>query len=371
MSAEDSDKPDPSWDERVTQTVIRLSLLAVLVFWCLRIMSPFINPIIGGIVITIAVQTPYAKLTRALGGRPRIAAAVMATLALLVVIVPSISLGANLVETASDLSGELSDRHISVPPPPEKVADWPVVGERLYRGWLSASQNLEAALMKLVPYLKDAGLWLVSTVGNVGRGVFMFVVAVVIAGALLPYGERAAALARRAASIVARDRGPELVELTAASIHSVTRGVLGVALIQSLLAGLGMLVAGVPAVGIWTLLILMLAVMQLPPMIVILPIIFYLFWTSSTWVAVLFTIWGVVVGMSDNVLKPLLMGKGSKIPMLVLFIGSLGGFISSGILGLFMGAIVLSIGYTLFMAWVQGPTQTEADAATAATEIHS
>jgi len=369
MSNEDSARRDGRWEARVTQTVIRLSLLALLAFWCLRIMMPFINPIIGGIVIAIAVQGPYVRLTRALGGRPRIASVVLVTLALLVVIVPSIALGANLVETATGLTGQLEDHPIAVPPPPQQVADWPVIGERLYQGWLGASQNLEAALMKLAPYLKDAGLWLVSTAGNVGRGVFMFVVAIVIAGALLPYGDRAAALARRAASIVAGDRGPELVALAASCVHSVTRGVIGVAVIQSLLAGLGMLIVGVPAVGIWTLLILLLAVMQLPPMIVILPIIIYVFSTSSTWVAILFTIWGVVVGASDNVLKPLLMGKGSQIPMLVLFIGSLGGFISSGILGLFVGAIVLSLGYTLFMVWVESSTRTQDDAATAATEF--
>jgi predicted PurR-regulated permease PerM len=371
MTAKDSSATDRAWQERVTQTVIRLSLLALLVFWCLRIMSPFVNPIIGGVVIAIALQTPYAKLTRVLGGRPRVAAAVMVTLALLIMIVPSIALGANLVKTATELSGEFAERQIVVPSPPEQVADWPLIGERLYNGWLGASQNLEAALMKLLPYLKDAGLWLVSTVGNVGLGLLLFVVAIVIAGALLPYGERAAALARRAASIVAGDRGPELVALAASSVHSVTRGVIGVALIQSLLAGLGMLIVGVPAVGIWSLLILMLAVMQLPPMIVILPVIFYVFSTSSTWVGILFTIWGVLIGVSDNVLKPLLMGKGSTIPMLVLFIGSLGGFIASGILGLFIGAIVLSLGYTLFMAWVRDSAPDGTDPATAATEIHS
>lgn len=371
MSGDDSAAPNQAWENRVTQTVIRLSLLALLAFWCLRIMSPFINPIVGGIVIAIAVQTPHAKLTRAFGGRPRIAAAAMVTVALLTLIVPAIALGANLVETASELSGEFGSREIVVPPPPEAVANWPVIGERLYHWWLTASQNLEAVLVKLAPYLKDAALWLVGTVGDVGRGLFMFVIAIVIAGALLPYGQRAAEFARRTASIVAGKRGPELAALAASSVHSVTRGVIGVALIQSVLAGLGMLVVGVPAAGIWTLLVLMLALMQLPPMIVIVPVIFYVFSTSSTAVGIIFTIWGVMVGASDNVLKPLLMGRGSTVPMLVLFIGSLGGFIAAGLLGLFTGAIVLSLGYTVFMAWVEGTTVEDADAATAPTEIHS
>jgi predicted PurR-regulated permease PerM len=113
-----------------------------------------------------------------------------------------------------------------------------------------------------------------------------------------------------------------------------------------------MLVVGVPGAGLWTLLILILAVMQLPPMLVLIPVIVYVFSTSPTWVAIVFTIWAALIGLSDNVLKPLLMGRGSSVPMLVLFMGSLGGFISSGILGLFVGAVVLSLGYTVFLAWI-------------------
>jgi predicted PurR-regulated permease PerM len=210
--------------------------------------------------------------------------------------------------------------------------------------WLGASQNLESALIKLGPQLKDIGLWLVSTMGDMGMGLVMFVVSIIIAG----------------------ERGPGLAELAASSVQSVTRGVLGVALIQSLLAGLGMLVVGVPAAGLWTLLILILAVMQLPSMLVLIPVIIYVFSTSSTVVAVLFTIWAVLIGLSDNVLKPLLMGQGSSVPMLVLFMGSLGGFMVSGILGLFVGAVVLSLGYTVFMAWIDEVD--DEDVATTATD---
>jgi predicted PurR-regulated permease PerM len=295
---------------------------------------------------------------------------VLTLIALLILIVPSIILGASLVDTAATLSGELDAKDLAVPPPPAGVADFPLVGERLYEGWFAASQNLEAALVKLAPHLKNAGLWLLSTVGDLGRGLVMLLLAILIAGVLLPFGRRGAAFARRAASSVAGRRGPELASLAASSVQSVTRGILGVAIIQSLLAGLGMLVVGVPAAGLWSLLILILAVMQLPAMIVIIPIIFYVFSTSSIAASVLFAIWGVLVGLSDNVLKPLLMGRGSSVPMLVLFMGSVGGFIASGILGLFVGAVVLSLGYTIFMAWIEGSAVDEEDAATAPTEVH-
>jgi len=350
-SSEDTDD-DRDFDKRVMRAAVRLSLLALLVFWCLRILGPFINPILGGVVIAIAVQTPYAKLTGLVGNRPKLAAALLVLVALIVLIVPTITLGASLVDSTAGLSDDFQHDQIQVPPPPDTVAEWPLIGDRLHAVWLGASQNLESALVKLAPYLKDVGVWLVSTVGDLGLGLLLFIVAIFIAGALLPNGERASELARKVAFLIAGKRGPQMAKLAASSIRSVTRGVLGVAVIQSLLAGLGMLVVGVPAAGLWTLLILILAVMQLPSTIILIPVIFYVFSTSSTLVAIVFAVWSVLVGLSDNVLKPLLMGHGSAVPMLVLFMGSLGGFMAGGILGLFVGAVILSLGYTVFMAWI-------------------
>lgn len=369
MTEREEAKQDREFDKRVMRAAVRLSLLALLVFWCLKILAPFINPILGGIVIAIAVRTPFAKLTHLLGERPKLAAALLVGVALVVLIIPTVSLGANLVDSTADVSDDLLHDKIELPAPPESIADWPIVGERLHALWSSASENLESALVKLAPYLKDVGVWLVSTVGDLGVGVVMFVVAILIAGALLPNGERAAKLAERVAYIIAGPRGPMLAGLAADSIQSVTRGVIGVAVIQSLLAGLGMLVVGVPGAGLWTLMILILAVMQLPAMLVLIPVVIYVFSTSSTVVAVLFTIWAALVGLSDNVLKPLLMGRGSSVPMLVLFMGSLGGFMAGGILGLFVGAVILSLGYTIFMAWVDEAQIGDDDLADAATEI--
>jgi len=370
MAASGDTEDDRGFDRRVMQTAVRLSLLALLVFWCLRILGPFINPILGGVVIAIAVQTPYRKLTGIVGGRPKLAAALLVFIALLVLIVPTITLGASLVDSTANLSDDFKHDALTVPPPPAAIADLPVVGDRLHALWLGASQNLETALVKLAPYLKDVGVWLVSTVGDLGLGLLMFIVAIFIAGALLPNGARGTELARKVAFLVAGQRGPKMVELAASSVRSVTRGVLGVAVIQSLLAGLGMLLVGVPAAGLWTLMILILAVMQLPSTIILIPVIFYVFSTSSTLVAILFAVWSIAVGLSDNVLKPLLMGRGSAIPMLVLFMGSLGGFMAGGILGLFVGAVILSLGYTVFMSWIDEAHVDDEGAATAQTEIN-
>lgn len=368
MTTSKSRDEERAFDARMVRAAVRLSLLALLVYWCLEILSPFLNPILGGVVIAVAVRTPYTKLTRVLGGRAKLAAALMVVMALVVLIVPTLSLGASLADSTAGLSDDLLHDKIEVPTPSDSIAELPIVGERLHEAWLTASQNLESALVKLAPYLKDVGVWLVSTVGDLGMGVLMFVVAILIAGALLPNGDRAARLADRVAFIIAGPRGSKLVGLAADSVQSVTRGVIGVAVIQSLLAGLGMLVVGVPGAGLWTLMILILAVMQLPSMLVLIPVIIYVFSSSSTVVAVLFTIWAALVGLSDNVLKPLLMGRGSSVPMLVLFLGSLGGFMAGGILGLFVGAVILSLGYTIFMAWVD-EADLDDQSGTAATEI--
>jgi predicted PurR-regulated permease PerM len=333
MAHQSSHDEDGAFQRRITELVIRLSLLGLLVFLCLRVLHPFINPLIGGIVIAIALHTPHEKLTATFGGRKALASVALVGVILLALIIPAIALGASMVETAADLSDDFDPSQIVVPPPPESVAEWPVVGQRIHDTWLAASQNLESVLVKLGPHLKDAALWIVETVGDLGWGLLMFIVAIVIGGALLPVKAQGASTARRIGTIVAGAQGPELVELVGASVQSVIRGV-------------------VPGAGLWALLILILAVMQLPTLLVLLPVILYVFSMDSTTTAVLFTVWALLVGASDNVLKPLLMGRGSKTPMLVLFMGSLGGFIAGGVLGLFVGAVVLSIGYTVFTAWL-------------------
>lgn len=332
---------------------MRLTLLGLLVYLCFRIIEPFVTTVVWGVIIAIATLTPYKRLVRLVGGRPKLAGGLMIVLGLLLLILPTIALGANVVETASNLSTDFEGKTFEVPPPPASVEGWPIIGGTLYELWTAASQNLEAALERFTPQLKELGVWLVSSMGHLGVSLFMFIVAIVIAGVLLPYAERATAFARRVATIVTGERGAELVALSAASVRSVTRGILGVALIQSILAGLGMLAAGVPAAGVWTLLVLLVAIVQLPTLLILAPVAIYVFSVNSMTVAVLFAIWSGIVGLSDNVLKPLLMGRDSGVPTLVIFLGAIGGFVLEGIIGLFVGAVALSVGYTLFTSWLE------------------
>ena len=197
------------------------------------------------------------------------------------------------------------------------------------------------------------GSWALEAGASAGFGIVVFALSIVLAGVLLASGEPAADAARRIAERLVPDRGAEIVALAGGTVQSVTRGILGTAFIQSFLAGIGLLAAGVPAAGLWALLVLLFAVVQLPPLLVLVPIIVWVFASKSTGVAVLFAIWSTAVGASDNVLKPLLLGRGSDVPMAVIFIGAIGGFMRAGLIGLFVGAVVLAVGHNLFKWWLE------------------
>jgi predicted PurR-regulated permease PerM len=344
---------DRAFFTRALETSIRIGLILFLVVWCFLIARPFLELIIWGIVLAIATQPSYAALCRAMGGRGALAAVVLVVGSLLVLIIPSVLLTTNLVESAAQLAEKVDAGALEIPPPPARVADWPIVGDQAHAFWTAASRNLDAALDPLHPQLKAVGRWVLGSGASAGFGLVVFALSIVVAGMLLASGESAVDAARRVAERLVPERGEEFVTLAGDTVQSVTRGILGTAVIQAFLAGLGMLLAGVPAFGLWTLLVLLLAVVQLPTLIVLVPIIVWVFASNSTGVAVLFAIWGVAVGVSDNILKPLLLGRGSDIPMVVIFIGAIGGFMRAGIIGLFVGAVVLAVAYNLLRWWLE------------------
>jgi predicted PurR-regulated permease PerM len=189
----------------------------------------------------------------------------------------------------------------------------------------------------------------------------VFVASILVAAAFLANHESVRAGMLRMCRRLAGDHGEEMLDLTVQTIRSVTVGVLGIAMIQALAGGIGMYAVGIPATGVWTLVILILAIAQLPPWLVLLPMIIYVFSYESTTVAVIFMIWSLVVSFADMVLKPLLLGRGVKVPMLAILLGAIGGMIMSGIMGLFVGAVVLALGYKLFQLWLVGGDPEEVD----------
>jgi predicted PurR-regulated permease PerM len=348
------------------EATIRIGILVLLVAWCFDIVRPFIIPIVWGIIIAIGTYPAFLSLRRRLGGRGVLSATLITLLGLLILIVPTVMLSGTLIDSAHGLAKGLQQGTIAVPSPPESVKSWPVVGEALDGYWRQASQNLAATAAKIAPQLKAAGSWLLSTAAGAGFGILKFVIAIVISGVLLANAEAGGRTAYAISTRLAGQKGAEFAKLAEVTVRSVTRGILGVALIQSLLIGLGFLVMGIPGAGLWALLCLILSIIQIGPFPVVLPVLFYVFSTADTGPAVVFLIWSLFAGSVDNILKPILLGRGVDVPMAVIFIGAIGGFIASGIIGLFVGAVVLVVGYKLFQAWLYDQTGTGASTPPAA-----
>jgi len=334
------------------EIAINLLLIFLVVAWCMRILAPFVSLITWGAVIAIAIYNPFLKLRNALGGRKGLAVALFTLIGLSVVIVPAWMFAESMIEGSSQFAEEVSSGTFHLPSPSEKVKGWPLVGEKVYVAWSDAAADLGKWLHKYPSQVKNTIGVILSKATGLGVGVIQFILSILIAAMFLSSAESAAAAMKRLANRLTRDKGEEMLNLAVMTVRSVAVGVLGIAFIQAMLAGVGLLIANVPAAGLWALLVLILAIAQLPPILVLLPIIFYVFSAESTGIAVFFLIWSILVSSSDMVLKPLMLGRGVEAPMLVILLGAIGGMITSGIVGLFVGAVVLALGYILFQAWV-------------------
>jgi predicted PurR-regulated permease PerM len=334
------------------ESAIRIGMIALLAFWCYKIVEPFVVPISWGLIIAVAAYPLYSRLERVLSGRRKLAATLFTLLALALLITPTVMLGTSLADSAQKLATTLTDGSVKVPPPSQSVAQWPLIGERLYAFWSLASQNLQQALKTIAPQLEALGKWLLAAGASTGLGVLQFAISILIAGVLVANAEGGTAIARRIAIRFAGSRGGEFAIIAGKTVRSVAQGVLGVAAIQALLAGIGLLFMGVPGAGLWAVLVLLLAIVQLPPLLILGPIVVYVFYVSDTIPAVLFAIWSLFVSTSDTFLKPMLLGRRLQTPMLVILIGAIGGMLLSGVIGLFVGSVILALGFELFMAWL-------------------
>jgi len=358
-----SERPthEKSHVDRAVEVFIHVGLIFLLAAACLSILKPFIAVVAWGLIIAIAGYPGYWWLKKMLGGRNGLASILFTILLLSVLIVPIALLARPLVEAVQTLAVQLHDETIAIPPPPPRIATWPIIGKPLSELWGLASNNLSGAVRSLAPQLKEAATGLFSAAAGVGMGVLQFLVSILVAGFLLANAGQGARVSRKFAIQLFGNKGAEFEALAGATVRSVTTGILGVALIQSLFAGLGFLVVQLPGAGLWALVFLIAAVLQIGSLTLI-PAVIYVFATTSTVKAVAFLVWCMVVALMDNVLKPLLLGRGVPVPIVVVFLGAIGGFFAIGIIGLFVGPIVLSVGYKLFLAWLDKDIELEADA---------
>lgn len=338
--------------DNMVESALRIGLIFVLLFWSYQLISPFLIPILWGAIIAVALMPVVLKLKALLGGRHATAATLVTLLGVALLVAPTIILSDSIVGSVQTVATQFEQGDIDIPKPPPEVAEWRFIGEPIHQIWTLASENLEAALQQIEPQLKATGSWLLSQIASSLVSVLMFVISIIVAGLFMAKADTVVPAVKRMATRLVGDQGSEWVDLSGATVRSVVQGVLGVAVIQAFLAGIGLFVMDVPAAGLWTVLVLLLAIMQLPPILILGPIIAYVFSYADTTPAVIFAVWSVMTSFADTVLKPLLMGRGLDVPMPVILMGAIGGMLMNGIIGLFSGAVVLAIWYKLFGVWL-------------------
>lgn len=339
---------------KVIEMILQIGLAFGLIVWCFLIIKPFIMVAIWGLVIAVALHPFYAWMRNKLGNRKKLAAILVTAFVLILLLIPVFFMGKTMYEGITSLRAFLEAEHYTLPPPQDNIKDWPLIGKPLFDFWQAASTNLSDTILQFRPQITEFLKWLVTNVTNAGVGIIMFVISILIAGFFLYISDSGTKFANEISQKLAGQRGPSLVNTAGVTIRSVTKGILGVALIQSILIGLGFFAAGIPGAGLWTVLCFLLGVAQIGAFPIIIPVIIYAFLNKTTFVAIALTVWLIAIGPVDNILKPILLGRGSNLPMLVIFLGAIGGFLMSGIIGLFVGAVVLAIGYNLFMDWLKG-----------------
>ena len=352
-------KPDLELERRLSgrllDVLIRAGLVVALAVLCYQIFSPFIALMAWALILAVTLYPAHQKLARKTGGKQGLAATVLVLSGIVLIVVPTALLMFELGDSVHQFIASLRDHTLQIPAPPSSIADWPIVGKKLHALWSQAHTDLPTVMQSLQPKLGDFAKSALAIVAATGVALLLFLASFIIAGIVMAFGESGARSTRAIFDrIVGTGRGEEFAKLSTATIRSVALGVLGVAFIQAIVIGLLLMIAGVPFAGLLALIVLVLGIAQVPALVVTLPAIVYI-WMSGdygTAAAVLHTVLLFVGGMLDNVLKPLLLGRGVDAPMVVILLGALGGLATHGILGMFVGATLLALGYQIFMWWV-------------------
>ena len=350
------DRKDLSGRDQLTASfidvAIRLGVLGLLIYWSLVLVRPFISIVIWSVVLTVALYPVYHWMMLRLGGRRRLAAALITILTLLIIIGPATWLASGLVESFQMISERIDLSTLSIPPPSKTVQSWPLIGEPIYQFWDLASTNFKAAFGTIAPQLKPLGSSLLRIGADTGVGIIKFLISIIIAGFLFSPAPLLINAINQFARRLNQKRGDEFVNLAGTTIRSVSRGVIGISVLQALLAGVGLMIAGVPYASLITFAVLIFGIVQIGPAIILIPIVIWSWTTMESTAALLFTAYMVPVILVDNVLKPIVMGRGLKTPILVILVGVIGGTLAYGITGLFLGPIVLSVIWELLLAWI-------------------
>lgn len=346
--------PELQFSRNLLDTFIRAALIAILVYSCYMVFHPFLSMMLWALILAVTLYPLHGKIKARLGNRDGRAASVLVILSIVILLVPVYFLGASLTESVQSAIATVKTGDVHIPPPAASVAQWPLIGKSLYDFWSNAASDLTSVLQAAAPHMKDFTLGFLSKLAGVGASFLVFIGSLIIAGVMMAYGESGHKSAVRIADrIIGTDRSQSFITLCTATIRAVAQGVIGIAFIQMVVIGLGFVVMGVPGAGLLAMGVLLLGIMQLPVPLLTIPVIAFVFFTEGSSLAtIVFGIYTFIGGLLDNVLKPLLLGRGVDVPMPVILIGALGGMLAGGIIGLFIGPVVLAVGYKLFWQWI-------------------
>ena len=336
--------------------VLPLFLVALLIALCAQLLRPFVGLLLWTIILAICFNPVQEKLL-ARGWSPGRAATLLGCILFLIVVVPTAIGALNAASNIPRLVGGILGGRIDVAPPPTGLLEIPLVGPKAHALWADAARDLPAFVKEYSALFRDVAIWLLKHAGGMVVTMAIFLGAIALAAVSLAY---AAELKRLFTQIFARvagdsERGEHLVDVIGATVRSVGVGVIGVAFFQAVMCGIGFFVVGLPGAGLLFLLALVFSIIHLPVMLITLPAILYVFATETTGIAIAFAAWSIFAGFSDAPLKPLLIGRGLDVPMPVILLGVIGGVIAFGLVGLFIGAVILAVGYVLFLEWLDRP----------------
>lgn len=360
MSNESTEKTGSKHDPVIHYT-LQLLALGLLLMACYFILAPFITLMVWASVLAITLYPLQRRIASRLRGRNGWAATIITVFMLVILIAPAVWLLLSTVKEVKELAELYRVGQFDIPPPPENVKGWPLIGNKVFDLWAAANSNLTALITEHTDQVKIVALKFLDLMANTGKGIALFTLAIVASGVLLAFAKPSGDFAKSLFIKLLGNMGAEITSLAEVTVRNVAKGILGVAFIQSMLAGIGFVLAGIPLAGLWIVICLVLAIVQIGILPVSIGVIIYIWGHGSTLTAVLLTVWMILVGVIDNILKPIMLGKGAPVPTLVVFLGSIGGFMSTGFIGLFTGAIILSVGYKLLQSWLNSSREAASD----------
>ena len=333
---------------KAIEITLRVGFIGLLFALSFLILRPFLAPVIWGLIIAVAVYPLHQRLTTIFRGRTKLSAIVIALMGLSLIIIPSILFANSTVESVKSIAQSIESEALVIPPPRENIKEWPIIGNEIYNIWEQTTHSIAKTIQRFGPELKPLVPKITGSLTMFVKSFFLFIISIIIASALLLVAEPGKKMADVLFKTLAGRKAEDLSVLSVATIRNVVQGIVGTAFIQTFILSIGLFAVDIPAAGVIAIIILILAIAQIPVIIVLLPVVIYVFSVESTTVAVIFMIWSIIGSLVDNFFKPMLMGKGVDVPMLVILLGAIGGMILGGPVGLFIGAVILAITYKIF-----------------------